>query len=108
MVTIRDFWREVPLSSAFFPAPRDYAGEPVPSEGLRQALALATEAELNTTMAMLVMGAKAAAGLRDDEQVTAPLQGTAALLGWMSALVMSEKERRLLLFDDLGGASGEA
>lgn len=91
------------MSSAQFPVPSDYAGDPPPAEGLRQALALATDDELRMTVAMLAKGAKVAAGMLHDEQVTGSLEGSAALLGWLAAVVMGELERRQDLFRELGG-----
>ena len=89
------------MSGARFPVPAQYAGDPPAAEGLRQALTLATEAELQFTISMLAAGAKMAAGLGPADPVTEPLEGTAALLGWLSAVVSSELERRGRLFGDL-------
>jgi hypothetical protein len=91
------------VSSARFPVPDDYAGDPPPAEGLRQALALATDAELRLAMTMLVTGAKMAAGIERDAAVTEPLVGAAALFGWLSAVVLDETDRRLRLFEELSG-----
>ena len=94
------------MSSARFPVPDDYAGDPPAAEGLRRALALATDAELRLTMTMLVTGAKMAAGVDKDAPVTEPLEGAAALFGWLTAVVMDETDRRVKLFGELA-ADGE-
>lgn len=85
--------------------PKDYAGDPPPAEGLRQALALATEDELRMSAAMLAHSAKIAAGMLRDEPVTGSLEGSAALFGWLAAVVMGELERRQELFRELGGGA---
>jgi hypothetical protein len=89
------------VTSARFPVPDGYAGDPPPAEGLRHGLALATDAELRLTMTMLAMGAKLAAGLDAGEQVTEPLEGAAALFGWLTAVLAGEADRRVELFEGL-------
>lgn len=90
-------------AGARFPDPAGYDGTgPDPAEGLRQALALATDGELRRTMAMLVMGAKTLAGADPDERITSELTGSAALFGWLAAVVTAEADRRSVLFEALG------
>lgn len=89
------------MTGAHFPPPGEYTGDPPPLEGLRQALARATDDELRLTMTMLAMGAKMAAGVGDGERVTEPLEGAAALFGWLSAILLGELERRARLFGEL-------
>jgi hypothetical protein len=84
-----------------FPAPREYAGDPPPADGLRQALALATEPELALTASMLVTAAKMSAGLHAGAQVTGPMEGAAALFGWLAAVVTGETDRRARLLREL-------
>lgn len=91
------------MSGAHFPPPGEYAGDPPPAEGLRQALARAADGELRLTMAMLAMGAKMAAGVGEAERVTEPLEGAAALFGWLSAVVLGEVDRRARMFGELAG-----
>lgn len=91
------------MTRAFFPVPAAYAGDPPAADGLRHALALATDGELRLVMHMLAMGAKMTSGMGERDQVTVPLQGAAALFGWLAAVVVAETDRRVTLFGGLAG-----
>jgi len=92
------------VTGARFPVPGEYDGTgPDPAEGLRQALAVSADADVRLVLSMLVAGAKTLAGVDLDGGVTAELAGTAALFGWLSAVVTGELGRREALFGALGG-----